>query len=155
MRWFGLLACGLALAACAPAPIIVYDKQDVSVTRFSTDYSACLATAESQAPVIIQNQTSYGATVGVGTGWSSGWYSNGTGVGLSVDTRRVDINEGRRLALMQSCMSRKGYTPKQIPGCSTDVQRQTVVLNEYRQPAITQQSCGAQLQGLGPVILSP
>lgn len=156
LKVFAGFGCAAALAACTTGQTIVYDNEGVSVSRFSNDYGACVAEAELQAPVIIQNQTSYGATIGVGTGgYSRGWYGGGSGVGLSVDTRRVDVNAGRRIGLMQQCMSARGYIPKQIPNCSSEVRNSTVISQSYRQPPVTQQSCAANLQGLGPVILTP
>jgi hypothetical protein len=148
----------LALVACTPTQVIVYDKPGVSVSRFSSDYASCLARGEREAPVIFQNQTNVGTAIGVGVGIGScgGWScGNSTGLGVSVDTRRVDINAGRRIGVMQQCMSGLGYTPKQIQRCSADVRRQTVIAEGFTQAPITQQSCAAELQGIGPLILTP
>lgn len=156
MRKYLILFVIFTVAGCSGSPVIVYDQQGVSATRLSNDYGQCLASAERQAPVTIQNQTNYGASIAVGTGgYSGGWYGGGTGVGFSVDTRRVDVNEGRRIGLVQQCMSDRGYIPKQIPSCSTQVRNSTVIGESYRQPPVTQQSCATNVQGLGPIILTP
>lgn len=156
MRRLALLLPVLFAAACTSGPQIVYDKQGVTASRFANDYNTCVASAERQAPVLFQNQTNYGATISVGTGSSSRyWYGSGSGLGLSVDTRRIDVNEGRRIGLMQDCMGRKGYTPKQIPSCTSQQRSGAAISANYRQPPVTPESCAARVDGIGPVILTP
>ncbi len=146
------------LAACATPQVTVFDQPGVTTTRLSSDYGRCVAEAERQAPRTVQNQTNFGTSVGVGVGTGNrNWNgrSTFTDFTFSVDTRRVDVNEGRRIGLVQQCMVSKGYTPRQIPGCSTQ-QRATASANmDARQPEITQQSCGTVLSGIGPVVVTP
>lgn len=152
------LLAALTLAGCTTAPVTVYDRQGVSVSRLSNDYAACRINAERQAPVLIQNQTSYGTAIGIGTGGCYGGFCSGGnrgGIALSVDNRRVDVNEGRRFGLLQQCMFDRGYAARQLPGCSNEARSGVPIGSDYRQPAITQQSCAVQVQGVGPVVITP
>ncbi|MEM8580128.1 MAG: hypothetical protein AAGF50_02890 [Pseudomonadota bacterium] len=148
----------LVLAGCTTQPVVVFDQPGVTTARLSTDYGRCVAEAERQAPRSVQNQTNFGTNVGVGVGTGNrNWNgrSTFTDFTFSVDTRRVDVNAGRRVGLVQQCMSSKGYTPRQLPGCSNQQRASATANSEARQPQITQQSCGTVLSGIGPVVVTP
>jgi len=151
-----LLLGPLALFGCTTAQVTAFDQPGVSVSRLSSDLSACSARAEREAPVIVQNQTNFGTTIGVGTGSCGAYYCRGgSGVAFSIDNRRVDVNESRRIGIQYQCMLDKGYTPRQLPACSAEARSGVGFGTSYRQPAVTTQSCATQLQGVGPVIVSP
>ncbi len=155
---FLTVLCAFGLAACTTPPVTVFEQPGVTTTRLANDYSRCVAEAERQAPRNVQNQTNFGTSVGVGVGTGNRNWSGSrtfTDLSFSVDTRRVDVNEGRRIGLVQQCMITRGYTPKQIQGCTNQQRAGLTVGSGVQQPPITQQSCGAVVSGVGPVIVTP
>jgi len=139
----------LLLAACSTET--AFNQEGVSVSRLSNDYAACLTAATSQAPVDVQEQTTYDRTFGFQGCRSAGCNPSG-GWEYERSSQSVDVNAGNRDALVQQCMVSRGYSVAQLPACAGGV---AGIDASYRQPAISGQSCVAQLSGVGPVIVTP
>lgn len=151
-RFFPLMA--LLLSACAP--LTIYHKPGIPVSRMQSDQTACEVSALKDAPVaplIRQYPPIYypGHRVcnASGTCWTTPGYWEDGGF------YTVDANKDLRNRVLSECMARKGYRPVTIPSCSPAVKsaapiRQTTVL-----PRLTPQSCAIRRNGGGWQIVTP
>lgn len=142
------------LAACAP--MAIYHKPGVPVSRMQTDTTDCEVKAVKDAPVA--NQVRQYPPIYVpgnrvcdssGTCWTTAGYWMDGGV------YTVDVNADLRGRVMDMCMAGKGYRPVSIPNCSPAVKsaaprRQTTTL-----PALTPQTCVIRYDDGGWQIVSP
>lgn len=130
----------LALAGCGP--LVAYDQPGVSVSRLANDLQSCAAQALAEAPVDITRER---VTVQVRE------YRYGIPrMGNDRVWADIDRNEVVREEIRQQCLQAKGYTLTQVPRCSNA----GVVTAETRQAAAGPGSCGVNVSGVGPVIVS-
>lgn len=168
----------LGLAACGPLP--VYYRADTAFGQQQTDELACAVKALKEAPVaneIRQRPPVY---------YPGGQYCSGgncwTRPGYWVDggIYTVDVNEGLRSRLEQSCMAQKGYQRLELPRCSKEeiatystpagpaasgtglsgsvrsgTGQSSVQKSGRNSPVLTQQSCVVRLKDGSTRILSP
>jgi hypothetical protein len=130
----------LALSACGP--IVAYDQQGVSVARLAGDLQSCAAEAVAKAPVDITRER---ITVQVRE------YRHGIPQ-LKYDRIWADIdrNEVIREETRVQCMQARGYALTQVPRCAQGA----AVTGDTRQAAAGPGSCGINVSGVGPVIVS-
>jgi hypothetical protein len=139
-----LLLAPLVLAACGP--VIAFDQQGVSVARLSSDLQSCAARATAEAPPDVQVITTYERQ------FRSARWGGRPGWNYERERDIVDVNEGPRAVALQQCMVAQGYRVAQLPRCSSTPMSVTA---EFRQPAVTDQSCVVNVQGIGPVVVTP
>lgn len=115
-----LLLSALLLGACAP--LTIYHRAGVSVTRMERDTNACAVQALAQVPVntqIRQTPPRYipGRRICDGDGncsISEGFYVPG-------HIYTVDVNKPLRRQTERQCMANRGYAPVSIPPCPAGV----------------------------------
>ena len=105
------------LVSCGP--LTVYHRPGVSEAQLDREYLACEVSALKQAPVanqIRQHPPRY---------YPGHRYCNSEGAcwttpGYWIDggSYTVDVNQGVRSRLLQSCMAKKGYLQQDLPRCS-------------------------------------
>lgn len=131
------------LGACAP--LSLYYKPGVEVTRLQTDTTSCQVLAAQEVPPNNQiRQTAPGFYPGPGfcNGYGNCWYGDPFWMESSVYT--VDVNTGLRNRFTDQCMADKGYAPVRIPLCPLGVvppPGQTT-----RMPTLTPSSCAVRNQ---------
>lgn len=130
----------LALAACAPMSI--YYKPGIAVSRMEDDRLGCATRALQQAPVanqIRQRPPIYypGRQVCNSLGQCS--YAPGYWVDGGVYT--VDVNRPLRSDLERNCMAKKGYQPVSLPRCTGAAAQSAPQQATTTLPRITGDSC--------------
>ena len=129
------------LGACAP--LSVYYKPGVEVTRLQTDTTTGQVSAARdvppntqirQAPPVFYPGRSYCDGAG------NCWHGNPYWVEGSVYT--VDVNAGLRKRVTDQCMDAKGYAPVRIPLCPIGVTPPPG--RTTRMPALTPNSCAVR-----------
>jgi len=134
------LLAALFLAGCAP--LSLYYRPGVSVTRMQADTTRCEVRALRQAPVatqIRQSPPSFVPARRICNGQGECWVRPGHWIEGPIYT--VDANEGLRARATQLCMGEKGYDPVTLPLCPAEVRRAvppgvTTVL-----PRLTRNAC--------------
>ncbi len=129
----------LALAACAP--LTIYYRPGVEVTRMQRDQTQCAVGALNQAPVAEQLRQRPPIF------YPGGQVCNATGCyftpGFWVDggLYTVDVNANLRGQVEQQCMGDRGYQPVTLPLCNQSIKSQVAPRQTRTLPALTEQSC--------------
>lgn len=131
------IACALTLSACAP--LTLYHRAGVSVTKMERDTNACTVKSLAQVPVNTQiRQAPPRYVPGNRVCDAQGNCRSGTGYYLPGPIYSVDVNKNLRRQTERQCMADKGYAPVSIPPCTGAVAQSAV-------PGVT-----TQLPPLGP-----
>ena len=136
---FLMLFCA-ALAGCAP--LSIYHKPGVSVTRMQSDQTNCEVAALRDAPVATQIRQRPPVFVpprkicdAAGTCYTEpGYWVQG-------EIYTVDVNADLRGRVQTQCMAQKGYQPVSIPLCSASLARAAPPGQTTTLPRLTEQSC--------------
>ncbi|MFC3616309.1 hypothetical protein ACFORG_21410 [Lutimaribacter marinistellae] len=144
----------LALGACAPMSI--YYREGVSVSRLQTETTDCQVRALRDAPVaneVRQGPPIYypGRTVcnSAGQCWQQpGWWVPG-------NVYTVDANQGLRNRVETQCMAEKGYAPVSLPQCSQAVRDQVALSRNAKMPALGESSCIVRFQDGSVQVVTP
>ncbi len=134
-----IVAAGLALAGCAP--LAIYHRPGVSVSRMQTDTTNCAVAALKDAPVA--NQIRRDPPIYIpGRRYCGGagcYYGPGYWVGGGIYT--VDVNQDLRNRVRDMCMAQKGYQPVSLRRCSDAVARGVPRAATRTLPALAPNSC--------------
>ncbi|MCF6232484.1 MAG: hypothetical protein L3J36_05215 [Rhodobacteraceae bacterium] len=135
---------GLILTACAP--LSIYHRAGVSVTRMQSDQLACEVRAVKDAPVanqIRQNPPIFMPSRRVCNGPKCtvfpGYWAQG-------QIYTVDVNAGLRARVEGQCMAQKGYRPVELELCDSKTKAQVVPGQTSVLPKLTQDTCAIRHQ---------
>lgn len=135
-----IIAAGLTLAACAP--LAIYYRPGVSVSRLESDTLACEVRALRDAPVA--NQIRHRPPVfipGARICNADGTCYERPGRWVSGGIYTVDVNAGLRQRVQDTCMAAKGYRPVSLPRCSAAVARSAPPAVTSVLPGLREDSC--------------
>lgn len=137
-----ILFAGVLFGLAACAPLSIYYKPGVSVTRLEQETTTCQVAALKDAPVatqIRQEPPRYipGRIVCDGRGYC---YDTGP-YWIEGRIYTVDVNESLRVRLTDQCMANKGFTPARIPQCPAGVSEQVPPRATTTLPPLTPDSC--------------
>ena len=143
----------LALAACAP--LSIYYRPGVSVSRMQTDQTNCQVSALAKAPVA--NQMRQRPPVyfpGQQYCTASGCYS-GPGYWVNGGYYTVDVNSDLRNRVEAQCMGAKGYQPVSLPLCSPGIKSSVAPAQTQTLPPLSEQSCSIRYDDGSWQIVTP
>ncbi len=136
---FQIIVAGLVVGACAP--LSLYYRPGVEVSRMQSDATRCEVAALKDAP--IANEVRQHPPVYMpGTRYCGGggcYHGPGYWVGGGVYT--VDVNRDLRRRVQNMCMAEKGYEPVRLPRCPASVARQVPAAATRTLPPLSQSSC--------------
>jgi hypothetical protein len=135
-----VFALTLTLAACAP--LSIYYKPGVAVSRMENDRLNCATDALQKAPVanqIRQRPPIYYPGRQVCNSLGQCAYTPGYWVDGGFYT--VDVNQPLRKDLEQNCMAQKGYQPVSLPRCSAPISDNAPKQATTTLPRITEDTC--------------
>lgn len=133
------LSLTLSLTSCAP--LTLYYKPGVEVSRMQTDGLGCETAALKDAPVaneIRQNAPMF---------YPGGQYCTGThcynrpGYWVEGNIYTVDVNRGLRQRIEQNCMAGKGYQQVELQICNPSVASAAGIGQTTRLPRLSENSC--------------
>ena len=136
---FAVPVLAAVLAGCGPVP--VYYREGADVQRLKADTLSCQVSALEKAPVaneIRQRPPVYypgGQYCRDGNCWSRPGYWVDGGI------YTVDVNQGLRRRLEQSCMAKKGYQEVPLRRCTTAEVGQRLAGQSSRLPPLTGDAC--------------
>ena len=141
LRLFVAVCAGLlVLASCAPLEI--YHREGVPVTRMQSDLLACEVSALADVPVSNQVRReppryipSRRICKADGSCYTRGGYY------IPGEVYTVDVNLGLRERAEQQCMVDKNYLPATLPNCPNAVFRAAPKGATQVLPRLTSQSC--------------
>lgn len=143
----------MMVASCGPIP--VYYRSGSDVTRLQQDTLSCDIKALKDAPVaneIRQRPPVYypGRHVcSAGQCWTRpGYWMDG-------GTYTVDVNQGLRARVQQSCMASKGYQRIELPQCRKDLTAGLTTQSSRKQPALSETSCVIRLKDGSSRVMTP
>ena len=154
MKHIALMA-GAAFTLAACAPLSIYYRPGVSVSRMQTDQTRCQVGALRDAPVanqIRQRPPIY---------FPGGQYCNASGCyyrpGYWVDGGyyTVDVNAGLRGQVETQCMASKGYQPITVQLCDPGIKSQVVPMQTRTLPTLSEQSCSIRYDDGSWQIVTP
>ena len=143
-----------ALSACAP--LSIYYKPGVSVSRLNTDRTECEVAALRDAPVsnqIRQNPPVY--VPGDLVCDAAGNCLRRAGYWVSGGLYTVDVNADLRGRVKDICMAQRGYQPVSIPLCSDSVKRAAAPRATVQLPELSEASCAIRYDDGSWQIVNP
>lgn len=136
-----VLSAVLLAGACA-APLSIYYRPGVSVSRMQTETTNCQVAALKDAPVanqVRQRPPVYFPGRQYCNAGGGCWYAPGYWVDGGIYT--VDVNRDLRNQVEAQCMAKKGYRPVSLPNCSANVKAAAPPAATSTLPQISQNSC--------------
>lgn len=140
-RLFFSLCIGLmVLTGCAP--LTIYHREGVSVTRMNSDLLSCELSALADAPVANQIRRTPPRYIPArrichadGSCYSKGGYF------IPGEVFTVDVNQDLRNRAEQQCMANAGYTPATLPNCPGGIARAAPEGATQVLPRLSENSC--------------
>lgn len=134
-----ICAFGMGLAACAP--LSIYSKPGVSVSRMQNDTTNCEVSALKDVPIANEIRQRPPVYITGPRVCSNGTCSYAPGYWISGGFYTVDTNLDLRGRVRDQCMAKKGYQPASIPRCSQAIQAQVKPAITKTLPKLTETSC--------------
>ncbi|GGH25351.1 hypothetical protein [Cribrihabitans marinus] len=151
LAWIPVAA--LVLTGCAP--LSIYHKPGVQVSRLEADTTRCEVAALKDVPV--NTQIRQGAPIyrPGGRYCRDGRCWTGPGYWDSGPVYTVDANRGLRDRATELCMAEKGYRPVSLPPCSQGIRSQVPLGRMTTLPRLTPASCFLRNEDGSYRIISP
>ena len=137
-----IVALYLCLCVIACAPLSIYHKPGVSVSRMQSDQLACEVRALKDAPVanrVRQEPPRFIPARRICDG--AGHCTVRHGYWLPGRVYTVDVNADLRKRVETSCMAARGYSPVSIPPCPQSVADAAPVAATRTLPTLAPNSC--------------
>lgn len=140
-----LCATLMVLASCAP--LSIYHREGVTVSRMQSDLLSCEISALGDVPVSNQIRQEPPIYIPSRRHCDSGGrcYTTG-GYFEQGEIYTVDVNASLRSRAEQQCMATKGFTPVTVPNCPNAVFRAAPKGSTQVLPRLTEQSCAVKYQ---------
>lgn len=146
VRLFSLL-CAMLMVMASCAPLSIYHREGVAVSRMQSELLSCEISALADVPV--NNQIRQEPPVYIpsrrrcdskGRCYTTGGYFE------RGEIYTVDVNANLRGRAEQQCMANLGYAPVTIPNCPNSVFRAVPKRSTELLPRLTEQSCAVRYQ---------
>lgn len=134
------------LAGCAP--LSIYHREGVEVTRMRSDQTNCEVSALRDVPEARQIRRGPARYIpGPRYCDRNGYCRYGAGYYIPGEVYTVDANAGLRGRVADQCMAQKGYAPVTLPRCSNAVAQSVPPGSTRVLPKLTSSSCVIRNQG--------